>query len=376
MKHLFLSIYHLVFLVLTSVPISAFGQEIEDAFKKERRVFLWDVTISMVGATRNADCPNGTKRSKPDFDYAKSGFPNYNSDKDIFDVTRETLVKMIYQIENESTEIIVLPFRNGIVGEFRATASASGKEQIINDIMNWNNLQSGGTFTATCLKMAVNKYFTKDKINRLFLLTDGEPSNNEGAELLDYLEKWQGLKETKGSSCYLVYVMLTDEAEFYGIGEIAKESGGDITVVKDFEEPTWLAINHKASIHIRDYFNGKYSSGGNGEFKVPFTFLAGTKIPENSIFHFCIEDNDYIAIDPDAVIRTDNGRFIVPFSLKMSLEEYLSKLPSDTETIITAECVKDTACNKNISVTGSNLVNISLVLYREPRVSISLMKKQ
>lgn len=351
------------------------NDEQEDAFKKERRIYLWDVTISMVGATKSPEFPTGGKRSAPDFDYAKSGFPNYNAEKNIFDGTREKLIKLIYQIQNESTEIIVLPFRNGIVGEFKANATAEGKEQIKNQIMTWNDLQPGGTFTATCLENAVNKYFTKDRINRLFLLTDGEPSNDEGTKLIDYLNKWKGVKETKGQSCYLVYVMLTDEAYNEDIMEIGKNSDGDIIVTNSFEEPVWLSIGHNVSIYVRDYLDGKASSDGKGKIEIPYTFVAGTEIPENSVFFFSVEDNDFLTIDSSIPIRPSGGKFLIPFSLVKTLDENLKELPQDYDYVINGEIIKSPEANSNVDITGSNVVGISLVMKSEPRVSISWSKK-
>ena len=345
-------------------------EEQEETFKKERRIFLWDVTISMVGATQNSSCPKAQKRTNPDYAY-NEGFPNYNAGKDIFDETRDKLVKMIYQIQNESTEIIVLPFRDGIVGEFKANATATGKEQLKGQIMNWNDLHSGGTFTATCLKDAVNKYFTKDKINRLFLLTDGEPSGNEGSQLLSYIKNWRGIKETKGSSSYLVYVMLTDEAYNEDIVEVGKNSGGDITVTKNFNEPVWLTIGHSTSIHVRDFLDGKISNNGKGSFEVPYTFITGNQIPENSVFHFAVEENDYLTIDPSAQVRPSDGKFTVPFSLKQDLAYCLANLPQAYNLVLTATCTKDPNSNENITITGSNVVEIALVIKSEPRVKIS-----
>lgn len=143
----------------TAVPAPQDEEHVE-AFKKERRIYLWDVTISMVGATKDATCPKASKRTAPDYAY-NQGFPNYNSQKDIFNDTRAKLIKMIYETQVESTEIIVLPFRNGIVGEIKGDASVEGKAKLKKAIMEWNDLQAGGTFTATCLKEAVNKFFTK-----------------------------------------------------------------------------------------------------------------------------------------------------------------------------------------------------------------------
>lgn len=362
-----------VVVALSSIntPVNAqTSNEKEETFKKERRIYLWDVTISMVGATKNASCPKAQKRTNPDYSYSE-GYPNYNASKDIFDNTREKLIKMIYQIQNESTEVIVLPFRDGIVGEFSANATASGKEQLKNLIMGWNDLHSGGTFTATCLKDAVNKYFKEDKINRLFLLTDGEPSGNEGNQLLAFLRQWKGVKETKGQSSYLVYVMLTDEAFNQGIIDTAEESGGDITVTETFEEPVWLSLRHSATIHVRDYFNGKISNDGRGSFEIPYSYITGNSIPENSVFHFEIEGNDYIDVDSTAPVRPSDGKFTVPFRFKKGFEECLSELPQEFNLSIPGVCRKDGTANKNIILVGSSAVDVSLVIKSEPRVKIS-----
>jgi len=378
MKKLILVAMAAIFMGLPSVTTLAApapqGEEQEEAFKKERRIFLWDVTISMVGATRDASCPTAAKRTAPDYAY-NEGFPNYNSKKDIFDNTREKLIKMIYETPVESTEIIVLPFRNGIVGEFKANASAAGKDQLRNDIMNWNDLKSGGTFTATCLKDAVNKYFTKDRINRIFLLTDGEPSNDESDKLLSYLRNWKGIKETKGNSSYLVYVMLTDEAYNEDLVNIGKASDGDIIVTEEFENPVWLSISKTVSLHVRDFFDGKVASDGRGSIDVPYSFVAGAEIPEKSVFHCVLEENEYIKIDSTTPIRPSEGKFSIPFQFTQAFDAYLESLPQDYNFTITAKIVKDAAANKNVDITGGSIVEIGLIVKPEPRVKISWKTK-
>ena len=366
-------------LPLRATTVSSPSEDQEEAFKKERRIFLWDVTISMVGATRDASFPKGTKRSKPSFDYAKSGFPYYNASKDIFDKTRETLIKLISQVQNESTEIIVLPFRNDIVGEFKANATAAGKEQLCNQIMNWKDLKPGGTYTATCIKKAVS-YFTPDRINRLVLLTDGEPSDNEGSKLISFLQNWRGHKETRGNGNYLVYVMLTDEAN----GEVgntiieeSKKNPEQITVITpedDISEMVFISIGHNASIHVRDYFDGKVSTNGKGVIDIPCYIVEGQAIPDNSFFHFTTEENDFVEIDPSAAVRVSEGKLRVPFTLEKSFEENLATLPSDHDMTINISCEKDAAC-KSIEITGSRAISVSLVMKPEPRVKISWSTK-
>lgn len=354
----------------------SFGGEnsgLEESFKKERRIFLWDVTISMVGATRDGANPEGQKRRNPDFEYSRSGFPYYNQSKDIFDRTREDLLKMIMQIQSESTEVIVLPFRNEIVGEFRANATEAGKRQLRDQIMGWNDLMPGGTFTATCLRRAVG-FFTPDRVNRLILLTDGEPSGNEGDQLLSFIRNWDGNKETRGEGNYLVYVMLTDEANG-NIGErIIEESerNDDISVITPdtpISEHSFVSIARNASIHVRDYFDGKSAKNGRGVLEVSYSHVDGPEIDEDAVFHFSVEDNDYVSVDSTLAVRPSDGKLLVPFTLKKSFDENLSELPHDHNMMIEMTCSKDPAC-RNLDIAGKKTVFVSLVIKPEPRLEI------
>ena len=169
--------------------------------------------------------------------------------------------------------------------------------------------------------------------------------------------------------------MLTDEAYNDDIIAVGNNSGGDITVTKNFNEPIWLSINHSISIHVRDFFDGKVSNSGKGSFDVPYTYITGSQIPDNSIFHFAIEGNDFIAIDPSIPVRPADGKFTVPFSLKQDLAYCLANLPQDYNAVFTATCIKDSNSNENVTITGSNVVEIALVIKSEPRVSISWSTK-
>lgn len=366
----------------SSVPVCAAPQnQDDDIYKKERRIFLWDVTISMVGATEKSSCVLGTKRSNPDFNYEKSKFRYYNAEKDIFDVTRDALVRMIMQIQNESTEIIVLPFRDDIVCEFKANASADGKEMLRRQIMEWNGLKEGATNTYTCLKKAVG-YFSPDRRNRIVLLTDGEPNSEDGSKerdnLCEYLLNWNGkVNSSKELGNYLVYVMLTQDAE----GNIGKE------VVKAAEknpytmsvifpgtpisECVFVSIKNNASIYVREYFNGKFAKDGKGEIKVPCRLIEGPAITDDNIFHCSVTDNEYLEIDPSVPIKVSDGKLVIPFSLK---RDNIKGLPTEYNLTLTATCKTDTMC-KTITICGKNTVEIALVNKPEPRVKISLSKK-
>ena len=285
MRKLFYILVLFSVLAGASIPSRAQDEQERVIPKKERRVFLWDVTISMVGATQSPGFPKGAKRSKPSFNYSQSGFPNYNKDKDIFDATRQTLINLINNIQAESTEIVVLPFRNGIVGEYKAFATAEGKASIKKWIMGWDDLKPGGTHTGTSLEKALD-YFTSDRRNHVILLTDGEPSDGEGAKLMSILNNWGGDKKTKGEGNRLTYVMLTDEATNEGIKNAANnnENVFVVTPQDNIEEICNLSVSHNASIHVRVFFKDK-TPDGKGTFDLSF-IVEGPSLPKDYILHF------------------------------------------------------------------------------------------
>ena len=376
MKRNLFSLFLLCFLVGIAMPFRAeasmTGQSESGKIipKKERRIFLWDVTVSMVGATAHTGdgIVPGSKRSKPDYNYAQSQFPNYNASKDIFDKTRQTLINLIDGIRAESTEVIVLPFRDGIVGECKYDATASGKANLKKYIMEWNDLKSGGTHTGSSLQKALS-YFTPDRRNHVILLTDGEPSDGEGTKLLRILDNWNGDKTTEGIGDRLTYVMLTDEAVNQEIQQRANENEGITVILPDenLEEMCSLSVGHNTSIHVRDFFDGTVASNGKGTFELPFT-VEGPVIPEDYKLHFSIEDNDFVDVEAD--VKPFGNKFVIPFTLKKTLEENISELPHDSNLTLVLT-MKEDSVFKNVYIVDGHEAMVELVLKSEPRVKIS-----
>lgn len=87
-------------LIFSVVLLSA--QNVDKA-KKERRIYLWDVTMSMQGYGR---CNN------------------------IWNDVKTKLIKDIDGIMDPETEIILLPFQHKIIDSITVTATAAGKNAI------------------------------------------------------------------------------------------------------------------------------------------------------------------------------------------------------------------------------------------------------
>lgn len=369
--------------VSAAVATSSEGEEQEYAFKKEHKIFLWDVTVSMVGATENPNCPKATKRTKPDFDYQHNGSTwNYNKDKDIFDKTREDLIRLIMNINTESTKITVIPFRDDIIKEdifVAEMATAEGKAELKRQILEWNGLKNGVTNTATCLKKAVER-FEQDRRNQVILLTDGEPYKAESEQLLTFIKNWRNYKETRASGNNLVYVMLTDEANGTigpKIKELSNQDPEHITVLdqnSNIVEHAFVTIGNHASIHVRDFFDGKVSRDGKGKIEIACHLVGGPAIPSDAVFHFKLDENDFVSVDPTIPIHPIGEKIEIPFTLLKTFEGNLATLPADYDATITGNIELD-ATSKNIDIQGNRGVTISLVMKPEPRVTISWSTK-
>ena len=81
----------------------------QSRFKNERRIYLWDVTLSMKGVGRQPT-------------------PN------IFDKVVDALEKDINSINDEQTEILVLPFQTSILDCWKTLATSTGKKSLIDKL--------------------------------------------------------------------------------------------------------------------------------------------------------------------------------------------------------------------------------------------------
>ena len=238
-------------LLLANTPaLSAQNEgEVDDSrFLPEKRIFLWDVTISMVGANNDDKGKPGwvegrDPRHNPDYDYSSDNLGYYPLE-DIFDDTRAELLKLIDDIPEGDYEIEVITYTTDLLGSCKVGSSSAKDKEIIKNWVKTNpmSLESGATFTGTCLEKVIDNHFEKGKINRVILLTDGYPDtryDDERKKLTSLISEWdKGKKDTKYHNNRLVYVMLTEEAEkneefnktIYGKG-----SGSGVEVIKSGE---------------------------------------------------------------------------------------------------------------------------------------------
>ena len=185
-------------------PLMLSAQNV-DKVKKERRIYLWDVTMSMQG-------------------YGKGN-------KKIWDEVKTKLIEDIDGIIDPETEIILLPFQHKIIDCVKVTANAAGKNEVkkfvtdyqlprlwVGDAITGHEVEAGEKGKTTMTKLyapiiqSVNSYIYNDRTNVLVIMTDGnsdfEDDQKDFEDLLK--EKWCDLATEKDIHAF--YFMLTPNA--------------------------------------------------------------------------------------------------------------------------------------------------------------------
>lgn len=153
------------------------------SYLKEKRIYLLDVTASMVGKGV-VETPN------------------------IFNDVKEQLKNTLDNVESTHTEIVVVPFTDVVHNPINGFISQ--KDSLANEISKIN-IQRGDTNIEDAWRYGVS-LLDSTKVNYLFLLTDG--LHNCGVEkdsLYSTLSQWQSIAKDK--YMFAFYVMLTPNAK-------------------------------------------------------------------------------------------------------------------------------------------------------------------
>lgn len=263
---------------------------------KEKRIYLVDVTASMVGEGKNSD-----------------GVMN----EDIFGKVKESLAATLDHIEDKSTEIVIVPYtkkpKDAIVG------TIAQKDSLIS-LVNGLSTFRENTNIADAWSEGVT-YIDTTKINYMFLLTDGRHNTGPSEkELYKRLSDWG--EQSQGHAQYAFYVMLTSNARELEICNIVDETR-NLWLIESMDIDASLVWTHhtlKANV-----FNNK-------EVRVSFN-SNNSKVPCDSLgITFELEDNDFYEIkDVEPVAIGDVFRFKVV--------EKLAKIDMPVDTTLSLKVV-------------------------------------
>lgn len=222
----------------------------------EKRIYLLDVTKSMEG---------------------KGIVPTPN----IFDSVKLNLITAIKDIQDEKTEIVIIPFTNTPHSKIQCTVAQ--KDSLIN-LISSISLRNGDTNIADAWASGI-KEIDSTKINYIFLLTDGLHNNGPSKdELYQSLRSWKDLSYNK--YFFAFYVMLTPNAKELEICQVVDET-----------EQMWLieSLDINSSL-IRTAINQKSNVFENKTIGINFVSNNPKVFLDNLEVNFQLEDNPYYKI--------------------------------------------------------------------------------
>ncbi|MBI9056983.1 MAG: VWA domain-containing protein [Labilibaculum sp.] len=307
-------------------------------FKEEQRVFLFDCTLSMFG---------------------------YGDSPDIFESVRTSLIDAIQSVDDERTQIVVLPFQDKVLDVWQQDATVSGKKQIIDKIRSIKkaNLKVTRTNICSAWEKAL-ELLNSERRNYIFLLTDGEQNSKKNTKdcLYSHIENW--CSQAKQKDAFAFYVMLTEaanDARLKGIinscNRIEFVEGTDIDIIELRPSSTSIPIN------VREQ---NYSSS------LSFVSNHMDKLPSDFKIKLQLEDNPYFSLTDIDCSRINNG--VVNFSLnpKIGPSEML-KIPLEFN--IPLKIIIDNNKFPRIFSTPSQ-INILLKNKREKVLTIKIIEDE
>lgn len=281
-----------LFLIFLLFPLLLFAKN-DDKVKKERRIYLWDVTMSMQG-------------------YGKG---NLN----IWDDVKSKLIRDIDGIIDPDTEIILLPFQHKIIDSMKVYANTLGKNELKSYISRYDiprlwvgNPTSGhevtigerGRTTMTRLYapiiQCVNSFIFDDRTNVLVIMTDGKSDFEEDQKDFEDLikEKWCDLATDK--DIYAFYFMLTPNAVIEKINEdnicrfITSNPNQSVTLTTFVLRPEEVVF-----FNVKENFDKP--------IKIHFTTNNSKKIEDRFVIHVKSNDNPYFIIDDDVELDLNDN---------------------------------------------------------------------
>lgn len=298
--------------MLFAVAIHAvsFGQ----TYKSEKRIYLVDVTASMVGKGE-VETP------------------------DIFGKVKEELCATLKDIERPETEIVLIPFTKvphrpirGLVSDCDSLVREIGKMDI----------QPGNTNIAGAWERGLRE-LDSTKVNYMFLLTDGlHNCGPEKEELYRLLREWKEL--SAGKYMFAYYVMLTPNAKEMEIAKIVDET-----------QQMWLieSMDVNVSFLVTDM---QQSANVNQDNRLSLRFVSNNReiFNKNMDFTLRIEENPYYRLEK---VRVDFSNRCVRFEMSEKLPRMKMPTQCDLKVFIEYDREKYPLCFFTPDVIDFRVIN-------------------
>ena len=307
--------------------------------RSQRRIYLWDVTLSMWGLR----CVSGNVA------------PALTS-KDIYYEVINFLVQDIEGITDENTEILVLPFQEDILvqpNEWRVTANETGKREIIRKIRNYPRQGCSWTNIVRPIEQVQANIISSDKNNVLILLTDGMHSNTFGGknELIKHIQNWGTYAERNFARC--LYVMLTEEGREKDVEDVIQATP-NIDLISDF-----IVLQPEKSVGF-NFVDDRGSQVNVGLKRMN----SSSAIPGNLKIKVVAEDNEYVIVDQICDVKNDKISFALTY--RKSEETLREILPAKTMIPLRLEVINNNELQKEAKLVFIDPNHTELELINKP----------
>lgn len=237
--------------ILLALPLSSYSQIL-----KERRVYYLDCSFSMA------------------------------SNK-IWDDVCDNLKKAIDNVNDETTELIVVPFaldKSGGIKVYKALATPAGKDSLKRQISAIVPNKSSMTYHIVPLEDFYSNRVDSAKVTYMFLMTDGQDECKNKTLFPNLLSQWQGKYGDK--NVFGFYVMLHNSAKNTNIKKICDNQKHLWTVETADININLVRLQSTATFNARNdkYFDLPIYGNYNGKtFKAKFPNNSKLKVKSVSI---------------------------------------------------------------------------------------------
>lgn len=226
-----------IILLLLLLPLTICAQIL-----KERRVYYLDCSYSMV--------TNGIW-------------------KDVCD----NLVTAIDNVNDETTELVVIPFamdRNGSLRPFSEKATSQGKQELKDKISSIVPDKTSMTYHNVPLQDFYRNRVDPARVTYMFLMTDGQDEWKDKSVFPKLLQQWQSKFGDK--NVYGFYVMLHKSAQNSNIERICKDQNHLWKVETADINVNLIRLQNEAIFNVRNdkYFDLPIYGKVNGNLNVKF----------------------------------------------------------------------------------------------------------
>ncbi len=345
-------------LLLCSVCIVSFAQP-----KPVRRVYMWDVTLSMQG---RAGCPN------------------------IWNKVKTKLIDEINLISDPNVEIVLIPFQHRALSEHMQVVYATneGKHKLVKFIEDykipymWVGTAAAGkevapgekgktTMTALYepLNFCMENIIKDDKYNYLEFMTDGVSDFPEDAARFNKMvQKFCSIAEQK--ELYLLYVMLTEQAANVNIKQDTICSRF-VLVKPDYD----IVIN---VIDLRTPEELLFNTHDDYKKDLTLKFVASSSSPLKPGYkvHVKADSNPFFEIDEVCEVSTADNTIVFTPKFKMTPDEMRAVILAEgwekvSLRISATPQMKESFDYKLICLPDNSEVKIKLLTIAEKKVTIS-----